>query len=302
LTAKDRHDLEWGMREGVDFVALSFVRTAADVRRLRTALARLGAVSVGVVDKLEKPEALEHLDAILAASDGVMIARGDLAVESSPEAVPLAQKRVIAAANAQRKLCITATEMLESMVSSPTPTRAEASDVANAILDGTDALMLSAETAVGRYPQRAVQMMDRIAREVEARGLSFERPPDPNPLPSFADALARAAHTLAARSDRLHVIALYTPHGTVARLLAKDRPALPVYAFTDDEAVARSLTLAWGVTPLHWDRPADTEAGVALMQATLRTRGWLRPGQGLVVLTRLPLREAGETNVLQLLR
>ncbi len=249
ITEKDRRDLSLGIRLGVDYVALSFVRTGDDVLRIKKFIEAQGAM-IPVIAKLEKHEAIQSLDDILAAADGVMVARGDLGLELPLERVPLLQKEIIRSANERGVLVITATQMLESMVTSPRPTRAEASDVANAVLDGTDAVMLSAETAIGRYPLRSVEMMARIAREAET---ALGRVPAPVRR-TYAHALSVAACDLAREAGVAAIVAL-TKSGYSAQLLSKGRPNVPIFAFTESSAVYRNLNLWWGVQPVLTDLP-----------------------------------------------
>jgi pyruvate kinase len=252
FTEKDHSDLAFGIAHQVDAVAVSFVRSAEDVRRVRSAMQQLSQnrPTPLLIAKLEKPEALDELDAILNVVDGVMVARGDLGVELPPECVPALQKQIIGAANRRSRLVITATQMLESMVDNPLPTRAEASDVANAIFDGTDALMLSAETASGKYPVEAVTMMDRIAREAEAHFAEWGTESQALEGPSESDAasMARAAHALA-KDLNVTAVASFTARGQSAWLLSKIRPRVPILAFTPHEETVRRMAFLWGVTP-----------------------------------------------------
>ncbi|MDZ4277787.1 MAG: pyruvate kinase, partial [Dehalococcoidia bacterium] len=252
LTAKDDDDLRFGLAQGVDMVALSFVRRPEDAKPARRIMAEAG-VNVPLLAKIEKPEALKHLDRILRAFDGVMVARGDLGVELSAEQVPAAQKRIIARANALGKPVITATQMLDSMTHSRTPTRAEASDVANAVLDGSDAVMLSGETAIGEFPVDAVRMMDRIVREAE-------RLPGPPPqiegrVRSRAHAVCYAAVALAEEVGA-DALAALTRSGRTARILSKLRPGIPIFSLCEREAVARQLARWRGVAPVMVDQQA----------------------------------------------
>ena len=251
FTEKDEADLAFGIAQEVDAVAISFVRTADDVKKVRYAMERFskGGRMPMLIAKLEKPEAMDNLDEILDNVDGVMVARGDLGVELPPERVPALQKHIIRTANARAKLVITATQMLESMITNPLPTRAEASDVANAIFDGTDAGMLSAETASGKYPVDAVQMMDRIVREAETHFLEwgteqavlgFEH--------SDAASMARAAQALA-NDKNVTAVACFTTQGRTAWLMSKIRPRVPVMAFTPDEKTYHRMAFMWGVRP-----------------------------------------------------
>jgi pyruvate kinase len=251
LTEKDKKDLRFGLKLEVDLVAVSFVRRAEDVLEAKRFISHEGAAATPVIAKLEKPQAIERLEEILEVADGVMVARGDLGVEVAPEKVPVMQKQIIQRASEWRKPVITATQMLESMIENPRPTRAEASDVANAVFDGSDAVMLSAETASGKYPREAVTMMAKIITEAEsdggmdalrlrragARRLSIAE--------TICEATAHAAHDL-----QMRAIAIFTETGTTARLLSKYRPAAPIYAFTAFAPVANRLNLLWGVTPV----------------------------------------------------
>ncbi|MBX5491180.1 MAG: pyruvate kinase [Chloroflexi bacterium] len=282
LTAKDRDDLRFGLHLGVDYVALSFVRRAEDVLEARRFIAHLHASEPGVsrqpvalIAKLEKPEAIEQLDAIIRAADGVMVARGDLAVELSVEQVPPLQKRIIRQANAHGKPVITATQMLQSMVDHPRPTRAEASDVANAVLDGSDAVMLSAETAVGRYPVEAVRAMARIA--VAAEALPRSAPPIAPLHPSRSYAVVRAACALGVEAGA-RALVVVTRSGHTARLAAQCRPGLPILAFTGDEIVRRRLTLLWGVEATSMELAGDTDAVIERVTEELKRRGLMARG------------------------
>lgn len=253
FTEKDEEDLAFGLQQGVDAVAISFVRSVHDVIVVRHAMRRLmpdpKARMPLLIAKLERPEALNDLEDILEVVDGVMVARGDLGVEMAPEQVPVAQKRIIRAANRKAKLVITATQMLESMIHNPLPTRAEASDVANAIFDGTDAVMLSAETTVGEYPVESVRMMARIIREAEAHFFEWGTPRERIELGNSDPAsMARAVHELAEDRD-VAAVAVFTMQGTTAWLMSKIRPRVPILAFTPDETTYRRMSFLWGVTP-----------------------------------------------------
>lgn len=252
FTEKDEADLAFGLAQGVDAVAISFVRTVEDVKKVRYAIDRFqdGKRSPLLIAKLEKPEALENLDAILDLVDGVMVARGDLGVELPPEDVPVQQKHIIRAANRRAKLVVTATQMLESMMVNPLPTRAEASDVANAIFDGTDAVMLSGETAVGKYPVEAVRMMDRIVREAELHFSEWgTRPAGVSGFEhSDAASMARAAQVLADDSN-VTAVACFTMRGQTAWLMSKIRPRVPIMGFTPERLTYQRLAFLWGVRP-----------------------------------------------------
>lgn len=298
LTGKDRKDLEFGLKHGVDAVAISFVRTAADVRTVKQIIARHGR-DVPVIAKLEKPQAIDHLEEILEVADGVMVARGDLGVEMAPEKVPVIQKHVIRRAGSWRKPVITATQMLESMIENPRPTRAEASDVANAIFDGTDAVMLSAETASGQYPREAVAMMARIIVEAECNMAEFtqRRRRDHKGL-SIAETICESiAH--AAEDLPMGAIAIFTESGNTARMISKYRPQAAIYAFTHNAHVAQRTNLFWGVHPVRCRQALSAEQMVSMAEQELLRAGRLKPGDvlGVVAGTR---QTAGSTNFMRL--
>ncbi len=283
LTDKDERDVEFGRRIGVDFFALSFVRRAEDVARCKAL-----AGDIPVFAKLEKPEAITHLDAIIAAADGLMVARGDLGVEMGPEQVPLIQKRIIHSVNHAGKIVITATQMLESMTHNPRPTRAEASDVANAVFDGTDVLMLSGETAAGEYPTEAVRMMDGIIREVESSEL-YTALPEPTAFGQpweFENALTRAAATIS-RSVVLSAIVVGTGNDCATGLLADYRPWAPIVAVVPDDRIARRLTLQWGVRPVVEGLPRDRDSAIRRAEKLAETVVGAKVGDAVLVL--LPL-------------
>ncbi|HLW49052.1 MAG TPA: pyruvate kinase [bacterium] len=318
LTRKDIGDLRFGVRHGVDMVALSFVRTAADVRRARAVLRRLGRV-VPIVAKLEKAEAIANLGEIVEEADAVMVARGDLGVELPAERVPLLQKGIIRRANARGIPVITATQMLESMVRAERPTRAETSDVANAVLDGTDAVMLSAETAAGRYPVEAVACMAQIARAVEDGAPAVPLGPGAGGAagyggagrarrggmrgarPGVPSAVSAATQALTADLAVSLVVALTTT-GRTARLLSQRRLPAPVLACTEDEGVARALSLWWGVVPLLVPFQPTTEAMIDYLDRELVSRRLARPGDAVVVVGSVPLIARGRTNFVQVHR
>jgi len=302
LSEKDRHDVEWGIANGLDYVALSFVRRPEDVMELKELIAAQGS-KMQVIAKLEKPEAIEQLDAIIEAADGVMVARGDLGVEMNTEDVPLLQKRIILAANAAGKIVITATQMLESMTNSPRPTRAEASDVANAVLDGTDALMLSGETASGQYPLECLLMMERIAEKVEADTFAHRREHrrDPGEMSDFTTGVcAAAAHAAAGLNAR--AIVCFTETGGSARRLAKFRPPVPILAFTPHAEVARGLQLVWGVRPYVVERSFNTDDMILQADQTLTKIGLASRGDVVVVTLGAPVALCGSTNLMKLHR
>jgi pyruvate kinase len=299
LTAKDRKDLEFGLTHGVDVVALSFVRTAADVRTVKQIIAA-HHTDVPVIAKLEKPQAIDHLEEILEIADGVMVARGDLGVEVAPEKVPVIQKHVIRRAAAWRKPVITATQMLESMIENPRPTRAEASDVANAIFDGTDAVMLSAETATGGYFREAVAMMARIVVEAESNMGDFvqwRRRREAHAL-SVAETICESiAH--AAEDLPMGAIAVFTESGNTARMISKYRPKAAIYAFTHIAHVAQRTNLYWGVHPVRCRQALSAEQMVSLAEQELVRLGRLKAGEVLGVVAGTSL-SSGSTNLMRL--
>lgn len=301
LTAKDRADLEFALNLGVDFIALSFVRSAVDVAVARDTIASLER-DVPVIAKLEKPEALDELPQIVGTADAIMVARGDLGVEMPPQDVPMVQKRIIRECMRQRVPVITATQMLDSMRDHPRPTRAEASDVANAILDGTDAVMLSGETAVGRYPVEAVSMMRRIAQSAEEelfRGPHLTTALDEGEELGFDDALSRAA---AQAAESLHTAAIvaFTHSGATARLASKCRPRVPIIAATPLPATARRCTLYWGVTPMLVEPAADTDQMLAAVTRQVLDCGMAASGDVIVVTAATPVGQRGATNLMKL--
>lgn len=298
LTDKDRDDLHFGISQGVDMVALSFVRRPEDAKPARRIMSGVGR-RVPLLAKIEKPEALHHLEAILRAFDGVMVARGDLGVELPAEKVPLAQKRIIDRANALGRPVITATQMLESMTRSPRPTRAEASDVANAVLDGTDAVMLSGETAIGDFPVAAVQVMDRIVREAEAATIPARI--IAHRAGTRAHAVCHAAVTLAAEIGADAVVA-FTRSGRTSQILSKLRPGVPVFALCEREAIARQLTLWRGVVPLVLEKAGRGEDVTSSIARNLRATGLFAEGSEVVVVGAAPGERAGRTNFIRLLR
>jgi pyruvate kinase len=299
LTKKDRKDIIVGLEEGVDAIAQSFVRTAADVIRTHWAIREAGG-NVPVVAKIEKHEAVENIDAIVAVSQAIMVARGDLGVEIELERVPLVQKDIIQKCNALGKPVITATQMLQRMVENPRPTRAEATDVANAILDGTDAVMLSDETAMGKYPVESVVMMDRIARSAESYldVRRFERAPVDY---GTNDAITRAAYFVA---KQLGAAAIITPtwSGHTACLVARFRPRQLILATTPNESTLDFLSLSWGVSPLFIPPADSTEDIIRFSIESARRAGYVEPGQQVVITGGTPLHMAGKTNFIRVER
>jgi pyruvate kinase len=284
VTEKDRADMAFGLQElGVDYVALSFVRTGDEVRAAHELMRSLGHTAPLVV-KLEKGEAIDNLESILQVADAVMVARGDLGVELAPEQVPMLQKRIIQRANHRGIPVITATQMLESMITEETPTRAEATDVANAVWDGTDAVMLSAETAAGKHPLLAVKMMDRIARAAESSDVmpsNVGRAHDNRPR-GYAAAVTHAARVLAEDLEASAIVGV-TRSGLTAEMLSRERARVPVYAFTPDEQVARRLALWWGITPVHQRLPDSLEATIEVMERHLLDREFVVPTDTVVI-------------------
>jgi len=291
FTEKDEADLAFGIAQGVDAVAISFVRSAEDVKKVHYALERFsqGKRLPLLIAKLEKPEALDNLDAILEIVDGVMVARGDLGVELPPERVPALQKHIIRTANARNKLVITATQMLESMITNPLPTRAEASDVANAIFDGTDAVMLSAETASGKYPVESVLMMDRIVREAEKHYLEWGAEEMVLGLEqSDAASMARAAQALA-NDKNVTAVACFTRQGQTAWLMSKIRPRVPILAFTPDQDTYQRLPFLWGVNPHRVKFVDSLEAMLDHVDAALMRSEVVQAGDQVVLICGFPV-------------
>jgi pyruvate kinase len=301
LTEKDKADLAFGLSQGVDAVALSFVRKPEDVLYLRKKIQQSGQEheNVPIIAKLERPEALENLEAIVRVTDGVMVARGDLGVEMSPQEVPIAQKRIIDCANRHGKIVITATQMLDSMIHNPRPTRAEASDVANAIFDGTDAVMLSGETAVGAYPIAAVEMMSVIICQAEAnmedwghwKGEMVARS-------NFDDTfyMTQAARALA-HDRNVSAIAVFTKSGRTARLLSKTRPGVPILALTPDESTYSRLEMYWGVIPFLVPHANTIEEMLKVVEGALMTTQTLQAGQQVVLICGYPVNSVRPTNL-----
>lgn len=292
FTEKDRLDLEFGLKNGVDWVAISFVHRASDIEEVRNAMREIlpSRANTPIIAKLERPEAIVNLHEIIHAADGVMVARGDLGVETSPSTVPIIQKRIIDMANRHAKPVITATQMLDSMIRNPRPTRAEASDVANAIFDGTDAVMLSGETASGSYPIEAVKVMANIICEAEANAAEYahystrpaEAPQDD------ALAITRAAKELA-HDRNVVAIAVFTQTGKTALLMSKSRPNVPVFAFTPEEQTYQRMGLYWGVIPFLVPFASTVEAMVASVEAALVSSTSIRSGDQVVVISGFPV-------------
>jgi len=299
ITEKDRSDAAFAVDQGLDYLALSFVRRAADIAELRSLVPK----SLLIIAKIEKDSALENIDSILRAVDGVMVARGDLGVELPFEEVPIAQKRIIKLANLIGRPVITATQMLESMIEHPRPTRAEASDVANAIIDGTDAVMLSAETAAGAFPRLAVQAMRRIISEIEQHPVQRARDGQRGP-----EIIATTEETIAAATDTAQrmlgapIIIVFTKSGSSARIVSAHRPAVPILALTDEPRTYNQLALVWGVIPAIVPHCATYEAMVGRARDVVLSRGLAKEGDRVLVTAGVPFDVPGTTNVLRVER
>jgi len=304
MTEKDRQDLIRALDLDVDWIALSFVRKAEDVIVLRKSIRELTDRHLPVMAKIEKPEALDNIDQIIEAADAIMVARGDLGIEIPTEQVPMSQKRIIERCNKAGIPVVTATQMLDSMIRNPRPTRAEASDVANAILDGTDAVMLSGETSIGRYPMEASQTMTRIICEVEEKQTDISvrpfRPHGENIDLSIARAVGSAARDVAYNLDLAAIIAV-TASGYTARMVSRYRPRAPIIAITSDERVQRQLNLCWGVMPLLAPRTHNTDEMIANAMQTVRKHGLVEKGDLAAITAGTAGSEPGTTNLLQIL-
>ena len=304
ITEKDRNDLAFALAHGVDWVALSFVRAAAEVQELKRLICQAAPLgpAVPVMAKIEKPAALDNIDEIIAAADALMVARGDLGIETAPEMVPLAQKRIIRACNQAGVPVVTATQMLDSMIDNPRPTRAEASDVANAILDGTDAIMLSGETSIGAYPLHAVHTMVRVAVEVEEHGTEALPCPDVS-LQRHLDLSTADAVSLAARetAHALDAAAIITPtvSGYTARLMSHHRPLVPIVAVTPSPAIQRQLVLYWGVVPLVAPRADTTDEIIAHAIRVALAHGVVTIGDTVVLTAGAAGSTPGTTNLMK---
>jgi len=297
LTAKDRRDVEWIARRDFDYVALSFVRCAADVLELRDLLATAGC-GARVIAKIEKPQALAHAEEVLEAADAVMVARGDLGVEMDLPAVPVVQKRLARQCHQAGKCCIIATQMLESMTASPMPTRAEVSDVANAVLDLADAVMLSGETAVGKYPVEAVRMMNDIVAQVQAYHDETYIPTRLHISAARTEAALAGAVRRIIDVEEIAAVAVFSVTGTTARMLAKSRLPVPILAMSPQEAAVRRMCLYYGVEPVRADAPKHTRDVLALASRFLRERGLARTGEKAVVVSGRPIDRPGTTNTI----
>ena len=299
LTEKDLRDLDFGAEQQVDYLALSFIRRPQDILNLKERLAQKNR-DTPVIAKLEKPMAIKNLDAIMDVCEGVMVARGDLGVEMAPEKVPVIQKHIIAEANKRGKLVITATQMLESMIHNPRPTRAEASDVANAVLDGTDAVMLAAETAIGHYPVESVSMMVKIINEAEGMGPGShnERLQESKPL-SFPEAVCDAAYHVS-RSIKARAIVAFTQTGSTARLISKYRPSTDILSFTPNPDILNRMALYWGVRPTLMHEIGNVDQLIEALEKLLLEQNRVEEGDNLIILTGAPIVEKGHTSLMKL--
>lgn len=301
MTKKDIKDLEFGLTQDVDYIALSFVRTAKDVRDIISRVRAAGS-QAGIIAKIEKPEALNVIDEIIEEADGIMVARGDLGIEIPTEQVPVVQKMIIEKCRQAGKPVITATQMLDSMITNPRPTRAESSDVANAVLDGTDAVMLSGETAAGDYPMEAVNVMDRICRSIEDNrpqlynSLGYRKPEwkEKQVIESLAYSCVTISDNVEAKA-----ISTITHSGNTARRIAKFRPKVPIVAFTENQKVRRQLNLIWGVFSVRMDELFDTDQSVKMMEDYLRDNGMVKTGDRIIVATGMPIAKRGRTNMIK---
>ncbi|WP_013325044.1 pyruvate kinase [Gloeothece verrucosa] len=297
MTEKDEKDLEFGLSQGIDWVSLSFVRKGEDIRYLKNFLAAKGQGDVPVIAKIEKPQAIDHLEEIVSECDGLMVARGDLGVEMSPEKVPLLQKKIIRLCNLQNRPVITATQMLESMIHNPRPTRAEASDVANAIIDGTDAVMLSGESAVGDFPVKAVEMLAKIAISVERDVEFINHPPSDN---DETHALSEALNAIEKTLDLRYIVS-FTSTGYSAILASKERPSVPVIAITPSEKVYHRLNLVWGVIPLLIEQQVNTfEDLIEQVETNLIGQNLAAKGDKILIMGGIPTQQARKTNFLKI--
>ena len=300
LTPKDLDDLQFGLDQGVDLVAISFVKTAEDIRMVKNSIRQMAKHKYlpGIVAKLERPEAVANLDEIMNVTDGVMVARGDLGVEMSPAVVPSAQKKIIKTANQYGKFVITATQMLESMINNPRPTRAEAADVANAIFDGTDAVMLSAESAAGKYPVQSITMMDAIIQESEQHLHEWGHMDTLVCTDRTNDtyAISQAAKDLSSNSD-VTAIVVFTMSGMTAVLMSKTKPDVPIYAFTPEVSTYQWIGICRGVTPLIVPHADTLETMITHVDTAITALTPLKAGQKVVVVTGFPVGNFGKPNL-----
>ncbi|MFO7800200.1 pyruvate kinase [Rhodohalobacter sp.] len=301
LTEKDKEDLEFGLKVGVDYVAMSFVRSSRDIQDVISRIRAAGS-NASIIAKIEKPEAVKVIDEIIEETDGIMVARGDLGIEIPSEQVPLVQKKIIEKCRIAGKPVITATQMLDSMINNPRATRAESSDVANAVLDGTDAVMLSGETAAGNYPVEAVKTMDKIIKSVEANAdglyysLKYKKPDwkEKQIIESLAYSCVTIADNIEARA-----ISTITHSGNTARRISKFRPRVPIVAFTESLIVRRQLNLVWGVQSVRLQEIFDTDISVKLMEDYLQNNGYVNSGDRVIIATGMPVAKRGRTNMIK---
>jgi len=296
LTEKDKEDLQYGLSRGMDYIALSFVRRADDIKLVREICMEWGQPTP-IIAKIETPDALENLESIVAASDGVMVARGDLGVEFPPERVPVIQRQILGVARRVRRPVIVATEMLQSMTKSSRPTRAEASDVANAVYSGTDAVMLSGETATGDYPMQAASMMSRIAMEAE-KSPFYEQVPYASRATSVGEAIARGACNTAREIGAKFLVA-FTESGTSAMTVSLARPSVPIIAFSQNPKTRRRMALYWGVIPREMPSMSDMDALVDWCTGDLMAAGLASPGERVVIVCGAPIGVSGSTNTIR---
>jgi len=301
LTEKDIKDLEFALKQQIDYIAMSFVRSADDIQEVISRVRAAGS-EAGIIAKIEKPEAVDVIDEIIEEANAVMVARGDLGIEIASERVPLVQKKIIDRCRKAGKPVITATQMLESMVENPRATRAESSDVANAVLDGTDAVMLSGETAAGSYPVEAVKAMDKICCSVEQNtdhiynSLGYRKPEWKEK--QVVESLAYSCVMLAENVDA-KAISTITHSGSTARRIAKFRPNVPIIAFTESSKVRRQLALVWGVTPVEIEEIFDTDKSVRLMEEYMKNYGMADKGDRVIIATGMPIAKRGRTNMIK---
>lgn len=301
LTEKDVEDLEFAISCGVDYVGMSFVRSADDIQEVISRVRAKGS-NAGIIAKIEKPEAVDVIEDIIEEASGIMVARGDLGIEIASEKVPMVQKNIIERCRQAGKPVITATQMLDSMIENPRPTRAESSDVANAVLDGTDAVMLSGETAAGKYPVESLRTMEKICRSVEKdaphiyNSLSYRKPEwkEKQVIESLAYSCVVLAENVEAK-----VISTITHSGSTARRIAKFRPRVPIVAFTESDEVRRQLGMVWGVRPVKIDEIFDTDKSVKLMEEYLKKHGLINIGERAIIATGMPIAKRGRTNMIK---
>jgi len=299
LTEKDYEDLEFGLKNNMDWVALSFVRKAADIETLREIIDRNNS-KTRIVAKIEKPEALENIDAIIAATDAVMVARGDLGVEIWMEEVPMVQKMLVEKCNKAAKPVIVATQMMESMIENPRPTRAETNDVANAVMDGADALMLSAETAAGKYPIEVIRSMVRTISSVEKQGNIFYRfrELDPNAPNYFNDSLILTACKLAKDVNAKAIVGM-TQLGYSAYKAASHRPNANIFAFTSNDTILNTMNLVWATKAYHYDKASSTDETISDVEKMLKRDGHVKTGDIFIILASMPIQERGRSNMIK---